>query len=81
QRNWGTVRTNRLLHELSQCVVLPYDDQLAWEWARVTSIKGIPVESSDAWIAATALRHGLPLITHNRRHFEQIPGLTVISEA
>ena len=35
----------------------------------------------DAWIAATALRHGLPLVTHNRRHFESIPALRVISES
>ena len=34
-----------------------------------------------SWIAATALRHGIPIVTHNRQHFEGISGLTVISEA
>jgi tRNA(fMet)-specific endonuclease VapC len=35
---------------------------------------------ADAWAAAVALRHGLPLVTHNRKHFEPVPGLTIISE-
>ena len=38
------------------------------------------LNEGDAWIAAVALRNGMPLVTHNRRHFEGIPGLTVISE-
>ena len=40
-----------------------------------------PIEPGDAWVAATALRHSLPLVTHNRRHFEHIPGIQSISEA
>jgi predicted nucleic acid-binding protein len=28
----------------------------------------------DAWIAANALRHDIPLLTHNRKHYEH-PGL------
>jgi predicted nucleic acid-binding protein len=35
----------------------------------------------DAWVAAVALRHGMPLVTHNRKHFEDIPDLTLISES
>jgi predicted nucleic acid-binding protein len=34
----------------------------------------------DAWIAATARRHGCPLVTHNGDEFLDIPGLEVISE-
>jgi len=40
-----------------------------------------PISVQDAWIAATALRHGCPLVTHNRDDFAKITGLTVISEA
>ena len=60
--------------------MLEWDDATAWEWARVMSIKGRPIAEADAWVAAVALRHGLPLVTHNRKHFDGIPGLTVISE-
>jgi predicted nucleic acid-binding protein len=34
----------------------------------------------DAWIAATALRHSCPLVTHNSDDFSDIAGLKVISE-
>lgn len=33
----------------------------------------------DLLIGATALRHGLTILTNNRRHFERIEGLTVES--
>ena len=33
------------------------------------------------WVAATALRYRLPLVTHNPDDFQQIPGLKVITEA
>lgn len=79
-RNWGSKRIEGLRLELAKCVVLPYDDELAWAWARLRSMKGKPMEVGDAWIAATAVRHGLPLVTHNRRHFDGIAGLRVISE-
>lgn len=35
------------------------------------------IRTPDALIAATALVHGLDLLTRNRRHFEVVPGLTV----
>jgi predicted nucleic acid-binding protein len=33
--------------------------------------------STDLFIAATALVHGLTLVTHNTRHFQNLPGLEV----
>jgi hypothetical protein len=32
----------------------------------------------DALIAATAIGYGLPLATFNTRHFQHIPGLTIV---
>jgi predicted nucleic acid-binding protein len=40
-----------------------------------------PISGEDAWIAATALTHGCPLVTHNAADFQGIAGLIVISEA
>ena len=65
-------------------MVLPVDDLLARRWARLVVERksaGRPMDLADAWIATTALRHGLPLVTHNRRHFTGIDGLEVISFA
>jgi tRNA(fMet)-specific endonuclease VapC len=67
--------------KLSAYVVLYADEATAWEYAGVRTIKGRPVDPGDAWVAAAALRHELPLITHNRKHFEHIAGLVVVSEA
>jgi tRNA(fMet)-specific endonuclease VapC len=78
---WGAARVNDLLRKMGFYAVLGYDDDVAWKWAKVTTIKGHPIAHGDAWIAAVALRHGLPLITHNRKDYEFIPGLTIISEA
>ena len=78
---WGQVRVDDLRATIGQYAILGWDDAVAWEWARIVSIKGRPVDPADAWVAAVAIRHGMPLVTHNRRHFDGIPGLTVISEA
>jgi tRNA(fMet)-specific endonuclease VapC len=43
--------------------------------------QGRPLQAADAWIAATALIQDIPLVTHNRRHYDGIRGLTVLSEA
>lgn len=37
---------------------------------------GRPIPDNDLWIAATALEHGLTLVTRDR-HFEGVPGLVV----
>jgi tRNA(fMet)-specific endonuclease VapC len=37
--------------------------------------QGAPIGEMDTQIAAHALAEGLPLVTHNTRHFERIPGL------
>src|SRR5262245_33794907 len=56
------------------------NDAICRKWAEIRSINGRPVASADAWIAATAIVYRAPLITHNRKHFEGIAGLKVISE-
>lgn len=45
-----------------------------------TPVTFLPISAADAWIAATALLYGVPLVTHNRKDFEGIDGLVVISE-
>ncbi|HUT37436.1 MAG TPA: PIN domain-containing protein [Planctomycetota bacterium] len=35
--------------------------------------------TQDLWIASLALQHGFKVLTQNRRDFDDIPGLTVLS--
>jgi len=82
-RNWGERKLTRLEQQLQRYVIVPFDNDLCKEWARICVQRkrlGRPISVQDAWIAATALRHGCPLVTHNGDDFSNIPGLEVLSE-
>jgi tRNA(fMet)-specific endonuclease VapC len=84
ERGFSEARSALLEAHVRAYLVLPFDDGLARAWAgmQVTMRRaGTSIGHEDDWIAATALRHDLPLVTHNRRHFERVPGLTLISES
>jgi tRNA(fMet)-specific endonuclease VapC len=65
---------------LPRLVVLPYDTPIARIYgeirARMEADGRMPGEA-DLQIAATALHHGLSVVTGNVRHFERVPGLRV----
>ncbi len=83
-RNWGK-RKRRLLDEfLTPYVILMPDHTLCRAWAEVVEQvrrAGNKIDSADAWIAATAIHYGAPLVTHNRQDYAGVQGLTLISEA
>ena len=82
-RNWGNRKLTRLEEQLHQCVIVPFDNELCKQWASISVQRqrmGRPMSVQDAWIAATALRHNCPLVTHNSDDFSDITGLEVISE-
>jgi tRNA(fMet)-specific endonuclease VapC len=82
-RDWGNARIAELETLLQSYTILPDDMETCRKWAevRVERYKlGHPIAPQDAWIAATALRYGLVLITHNPNDFQKISGLAVISE-
>jgi len=69
---------------LRKYVVEPSSYRLSLFWAEaMDSAKrnGRPIAAADAWIAATALHLGVPLISHNKNHFVGVNHLTVISES
>lgn len=83
RRDWGPKRVARLDKYIAKCIVHPFDPVLCRVWAEIShraQIGGRRIEVADAWIAATALLHKLPLATHNPAHFQHIDGLTIISE-
>jgi tRNA(fMet)-specific endonuclease VapC len=83
KRNWGTAKVADLEQRLRGAVIVPFDRMLCDTYGRLkaeTRIAGVVVADNDMWIAACAVRHNVPLITHNRKHFDRIPDLVVISE-
>lgn len=79
----NTARTTEQLQNfLRRVTVLDVDDEtcriFGRERARLKRA-GQVIERVDLLIGATALRHGLTLLTNNRRHFERIEGLEIIS--
>jgi predicted nucleic acid-binding protein len=81
--NWGQERTARLERLLASYTVIFPDDTICTEWAKIRSEaerKGRPMEPNDIWIAATAQALDMPLVTHNRRHFDFLGGIKLISE-
>ena len=84
--NWSPARIAQLEERLHTVTIIPYDIGVCHAWAKLVHEKNADgsVRSSgnnDRWIAACAIHHGIPLISHNRRHFAGISGLTLISEA
>jgi predicted nucleic acid-binding protein len=84
QSRWGTQRRSRLEEHLERYAIYHASRQLCRGWAEVTAgarRKGRPIDCADAWIAATALILSVPLVTHNVRHYAQVDGLELITEA
>lgn len=82
--NWGVEKRQNLERALRNFVVVPYDIEIARTYARIAVQRrrvGHPISLHDAWIAACAVRHGLPLLTHNAQDFRHIRDLQVVTEA
>jgi predicted nucleic acid-binding protein len=58
--------------------ILTVDANVADRWGRLIAQVGHPTPAIDSLLAATALHHGLKLVTRNTRDFEFI-GLEVIN--
>ena len=83
KRKWSSSSRQNLEERLKAVVVVPYDAELCRTYGRLRASlpTGIVVAANDLWIAACAIRHSIRLITNNRKHFERIPGLNLISES
>jgi tRNA(fMet)-specific endonuclease VapC len=82
--DWGERRRQHLRACLQEYAIEHSSDTLSLRWAEAMDsarLNGRPISAADAWIAATALNLGVPLITHNKNHFMGVDGLTVISES
>ena len=78
---WGNERLARLEDEIRNYVVIPFSNRMCRIWGQVRVARvHQPISVDDAWIAASALAYGCPLVTHNPTDFSDIPDLTVITE-
>ena len=83
-RQWGAARQAQLQEHLRQFAVKPWEPELCRLWAAVRYAcqqRGRRIRSADAWHAATARYLDVPLLTHNRRDYDAVPDLAVISHA
>ena len=76
-------RRQQFVEELrAGLTVYPYTDQTALLAGRIDgeqTAKGVMIPFPDLLIGATALSLGYSVLTANVRHFNLIPGLTVVS--
>jgi tRNA(fMet)-specific endonuclease VapC len=80
---WGSRRRTMMQEWLQRFDVLGYDDAVAQVWAHIRAIReqqGQPMSAQDAWVAACAIRHGYPLVTHNAADYNDVAKLVVITE-
>jgi predicted nucleic acid-binding protein len=82
-RNWSAKRRDNFFIELDKhYLVYPVDRNLCFMWAELKALsiqQGRVLQTADAWVAATARVLDVPLVTHNKKDFEYLPGITVIS--
>ncbi len=80
---WGIRKRAELQTFLQGYVILWSDEGTCRIWARIRAEcagQGRPISVQDAWIAACTIQVNAPLITHNRKDFEAVPDLQIISE-
>jgi tRNA(fMet)-specific endonuclease VapC len=81
--NWGEAKRKKLELTLRNFVVIPYDNEIARCYGRLVFERkksGHPIALNDAWIAACAVRHSVPIVTHNAKDFLNVKNLNVITE-
>lgn len=83
ERNWGEPRRCELEAYLNERFLI-HDEMsrdLCRKWAEITyrcKQKGREIKGADAWIAATAICLGLPLLTNNTKDYASVDDLRLI---
>ena len=78
----GVYRSAFVAEMLSRLEPLPITPRIARIHADMSSYmrsKGRTIGIHDQWIAATAMAHGATVVTLNRKDFEKVPAIRVVS--
>ena len=62
--------------------ILPWTNEVSWQYGeiyRALASKGQLIGNNDMWIAATALVHGMGVVTNHVAEFSRVPGLPVVA--
>jgi len=85
-RGWSAARSQLLFDALGKTPTLPVTPSVIQRYAELRAscrLLGHPmhekIHAGDAWVAATALAYGVPLIAGDRI-YRDIPGLTVLGD-
>lgn len=84
KKGWGSAKIADLKVRLRTVTIVPYDDSVCVTYAGIKTLceaKGKVVGANDLWIGACAIRHSMPLVSNNFKHFNGIPGLVLRSES
>lgn len=77
---WVSKRFLRLARDIDYYLIVPASIELARSWGEIRfQRRAQTISAEDAWIAATALLLGAPLVTHNPADFRGIRGLQVLT--
>jgi len=72
----------KLAELTARWTVLQQDLLVCYEYGQLFKALGAAkrtIAANDLWIAAHAIRYGLPVLTANETDFRKVPGLSVIS--
>jgi len=62
--------------------IIPWSREVSWQYGEIyrsLQSTGTPIGTNDLWIAATAIVHGMPIVTNNNADFGRVPALTVLT--
>ena len=82
ERQWSVARQRALDRYIRHFTIHPHTYELCRTWAEVTvesRRNGRPIGVADAWHAAVAVLHNLPLVTNNATDYAGISGLKVVT--
>ena len=80
RENWGEKRWRKLERTIGYYAVAYSTTETCRCWGEIRyRRRKQPISAEDAWIAATALTHKCPLVTHNPQDFRDIPRLRILT--